>query len=183
MLLLMAPIDVEIRPLAAHDEQALYRYFNDLSDLTRSRFGPHPFDSQTVNALCQQRYEQLLAWVAVTPETGRIVAYLVVKPGYLHFEEERYRSYGLNLDHHQDYTLAPSVADDHQSTGVGSRLMAQVLAELRQRGGAKVVLWGGVQAANPRACHFYRKFGFQQLGSFEHNGLNYDMVLDLTLPG
>ncbi|MBQ1782735.1 MAG: GNAT family N-acetyltransferase [Gammaproteobacteria bacterium] len=172
----MSATAVVIRRLQTTDNSALLRYFCALSHLTRSRFGPHPFDKQTVTAICNHSYDQLQGWIGIDPASDRIIAYLVVKPGYLHFEEERYRSYGLLLNHDQDYTLAPSVADDWQSSGVGSVLMAHVLSELEQRGQGQIVLWGGVQAGNTRACQFYRKFGFRQLGEFEHNGLNYDMI-------
>ena len=55
-----------------------------------------------------------------------------------------------------------------------------ILADLRKKKYKQVLLWGGVQATNARAVHFYEKHGFKNIGSFWHDGKdNYDMVLDL----
>ena len=51
--------------------------------------------------------------------------------------------------------------------------------DLRQKGVNRIVLWGGVQATNEKAVNFYKKHGFIELGHFEHNGSNVDMVKDL----
>jgi len=40
-------------------------------------------------------------------------------------------------------------------------------------------LWGGVQRYNEKATRFYLKNGFKRLGSFEYNGWNEDMMLDI----
>jgi ribosomal protein S18 acetylase RimI-like enzyme len=39
---------------------------------------------------------------------------------------------------------------------------------------------GGVRDDNPRARHFYEKFGFVRVGGFVAGGVdNHDMILDL----
>jgi ribosomal protein S18 acetylase RimI-like enzyme len=38
---------------------------------------------------------------------------------------------------------------------------------------------GGVQSDNENAINFYTKAGFKMLGSFEHFGTNYDMMLTI----
>ena len=161
---------ISYRRLAATDEIELQRYFDALSPLTRSRFGPHPFDASTTSALCQQTFDNLQAWVAWDDEAQQLAAYLVIKPGYLHFEEDRYRGYGLRLDHSQDYTLAPSVADDYQSQGIGKSLMAHVLADLRQRRGndlplGKVLLWGGCRLLTIGPAAFTKNSAFACLAN------------------
>ncbi len=153
---------------------AMCAYFARLSNQTRRYFGPHAFDRQTViDRVCSG---DLLGFVAIDQVNGELAAYTVVKPGYLDFEMERLASYGLVFDGESDYTIAPSVADAYQSKGLGSRFFAFVLAQLRDRDGKKVVLWGGVQTENTRAYHFYLKQGFEVLGEFEHNGRNVDML-------
>ena len=81
----------------------------------------------------------------------------------------------------QDCTLAPSVADDYQSKGLGSVLMRRLVEIAREIGRTRMVLWGGTQATNDRAVHFYHKHGFTTVGEFqEPPGFNnYDMILDL----
>ena len=56
----------------------------------------------------------------------------------------------------------------------------QSMSDLKRKGYKNLVLWGGVQATNYRAVHFYKKLGFQTIGSFWHDGKdNFDMVLPL----
>ncbi len=38
---------------------------------------------------------------------------------------------------------------------------------------------GGVMAENERAIHFYRKYGFKNVGSFLTRSNNYDMIAAL----
>ncbi|MFE9363057.1 hypothetical protein ACFYNN_09525 [Streptomyces sp. NPDC006978] len=50
---------------------------------------------------------------------------------------------------------------------------------------ARIILWGGVRADNPRAIRYYEKNGFQRVGRFtEADGtLSPDMMLALhTVP-
>ena len=84
------------------------------------------------------------------------------------------------LDPQFHCTLAPSVADAYQARGLGSALLPVLINTARRLGRTHIALWGGVRADNPRAEHFYRKFGFVELGQFEAGGSNnYDMLLAL----
>lgn len=167
------------RRLANGDEVALLDYLEGLSPATRSRFEPHPFDRATVDEVCAGRWLGCIAWVGIDP-AGTIVAYAVVKPGHVEFDVPRYAGYAVTLDPARDYSLAPSVADAWQTRGLGGRLMEHVLDDLAARGAHYVALWGGVQADNERAVAYYRKFGFEELGRFEHRGDNIDMLRRLA---
>ena len=59
--------------------------------------------------------------------------------------------------------------------------MVQLKQFARQLGRTRMVLWGGTQATNDRAIHFYQKHGFRTVGEFqEPPGFNnYDMIMDL----
>ncbi len=163
------------RALNSSDEHRLFDYFHHLSPLTKSRYGPHPFDWETILALCKGAYQDFKCFVMVSSEDA-IIAYSVIKKGYFHFDLSRYLKYELSIDHERDYTLAPSVADAHQSKGVGSLMMSLLFQELTQVKANRVVLWGGVQAANEQAIAFYEKHGFVTMGSFQKHGRNYDMI-------
>ena len=92
--------------------------------------------------------------------------------------------WGWILHDETDCTLAPSVADAYQSQGLGSLMMQHLLGLLPRLGRQRMLLWGGVRADNPRAVHFYTKFGFQRVGDFEAGGTNnYDMIADLVIRG
>ncbi len=167
-----------LRQLGSDDLERLLAYLHDLSADTRRRFGPHPFDRQSVIDFYNNPQEHW-GYVAQDFETGAIVAYSLVKVGYLQHDGPRLQSYNLSLDMKTDCTFAPSVADAWQSQGVGNSLWAFILNDLKAKGIKRVILWGGVQSDNERAVNFYMKNGFRLLGRFEYNGWNDDMILEM----
>ncbi len=164
-----------LRPLNSSDENRLFDFFHHLSPLTKSRYGPHPFDWETILALCRGEYKDYKCFVMLD-DKNVIVAYSVIKKGYLDFEVPRLSKYNISLNFEHDYTLAPSVADAHQSKGVGSMMLKAIFKELSKAQAQKVILWGGVQESNEPAVRFYLKHGFKKLGCFEKQGKNLDMV-------
>jgi diamine N-acetyltransferase len=173
---------IVIRPLRPDDAVRLGEYFAGLSAPTRARYGPHPFDQATADAICAALDPTaLLRLVATVSREGgeRIVAYMLLKLGVLEQDQRRYAERGMPLDPATDCTVAPSVADDYQNRGVGSVMMAHLLRSARQMGRRRAVLWLGVQATNDRAVHFYTKCGFRKVGEFFTDKNNFDMILDL----
>jgi len=76
------------------------------------------------------------------------------------------------------------VASDWHGLGVAQRLMAECVAEARRRGGR--TLWLGVWQENPRAIAFYRKAGFQIVGTTSFrlgSQVQDDHVMALALEG
>lgn len=166
------------RALNSSDENRLFNYFHHLSPLTKSRFGPHPFDWETIQALCKGEYKDYKCIIGVSAE-GCIVAYTVIKKGYLDHELARLSKYPITLNFNQDYTIAPSVADDFQSKGIGTLMLESLFRELTALKAHKVILWGGVQESNEQAVRFYKKHGFITLGTFLNHGRNLDMMKEL----
>ena len=170
---------VYFRPLLADQTAELGAYFTGLSQATRGVYGPHPFDQETADGFCSALDSahtlRMLAWIE-----EKIVAYFVVELGVRAGDRRRYDALGLALQDETDCTLAPSVADAYQSQGLGSLMMQHLLGLLPRLGRQRMLLWGGVRADNPRAVHFYTKFGFRRVGDFEAGGTNnYDMIADL----
>ncbi len=171
-----------IRLLSAGDANMLGAYFLGLSDTTRGFYGPHPFDQATADKICGEiHHADTLRMLAVTEEDGqeRIVAYFIALFGIRDDDRTRYDKLGIELDSTTDCTLAPSVADDYQNTGVGSLVMIQLIDVLRRCGRKRLVLFGGVQERNARGVHFYKKFGFQKVGEFMSKMNNYDMIAEI----
>jgi diamine N-acetyltransferase len=155
------------------DLPALLNYLHALSPATQSRFGPHAFNAEAISSLyAHPAYRGYLAW----DDQGGIIAYAVVKIGILDHEKPRLESYGLQTHPFFDATFAPSVADAWQGRGLGPRLYEYVEADLQNQGVRRIFLWGGVQQSNERAVRFYEKNGFQVLGEFEYQGMNWDMM-------
>jgi diamine N-acetyltransferase len=169
---------VLLRRLIADDFDKLVDYFQRLSPDTVKRFGPHRFDKQSIIDLYDHSVEYR-GYIAKDFETSEIVAYSIIKTGYLEHDSSRLQSYGLIPDKATDCTFAPSVADEWQSLGVGNSLFNFILPDLIADGIKRIILWGGVQSDNIKAVNYYVKNGFRIVGEFQYNGPNYDMVLEL----
>jgi diamine N-acetyltransferase len=169
---------VLLSTLGSNDLEGLLCYLDNLSGETRKRFGPHPFDKAAVIDFYKNP-ESHLGFVALDTAAGAIIAYAIIKTGYLQHDSDRLQSYGIELSSQTDCTFAPSVADAWQGLGIGNSLLHFIIAELKPQGFKRIILWGGVQADNTHAVHYYTKNGFSILGQFEYNGPNYDMVFDI----
>lgn len=175
---------VAFRPLVADDAAALGAYFQALSDVTRSRFAPHPFDQATADAVCAS-IDRGTTLRMVGDAGGRIVSYFLLNFAFDPREFERYAAAGISLDPDADCRIAPSVADAYQNQQLGGAMFAHLLDIARRLGRRRVILWGGVQARNDRARHFYLKHGFTDVGQFMATAPdgervnNYDMMREL----
>jgi GNAT superfamily N-acetyltransferase len=159
--------------------EALHAYLEGLSSSTRRRFGPHPFDLPALARLHQDSpgYQ---GYIARSLASGQIIAYAAVRIGFLAHDAPRLQACGLTPDAETDCTFAPSVADAWQGCGLGTALLDFIISSLRQHTAVRrILLWGGVQADNPRAVAYYLRNGFRILGAFTHNGENYDMVREI----
>ena len=165
---------VHFRRLISTDFNNLKDYLDGLSTLTKDRFGPHQYDTDTIIQFYNN--ENNIGFIATDYPTNNIVAYAIIKIGYIENEAFRLHSYGLVLNHTTYCTYAPSVADAWQSCGVGKALFNYILTSLTTYNIQCIILWGGVQATNEKAINYYKKLGFIRLGEFDYNGHNYDMV-------
>jgi GNAT superfamily N-acetyltransferase len=174
--------EIVMRPLRTDDAARFGEYLCGLSEQTRARYGPHPFDQRTADEICATLDPRaILRLVATVPGPGgeRIIAYVLLKIGVLEGDQRRYEQLGIPLDPDTDCTLAPSVADDYQNQGVVSRMLRHIIRVAPTLGRRRIVLWHGVQATNDRAVHYYTRWGFRKVGEFYTDKNNYDMILDL----
>lgn len=170
---------VTVCHLQSGDTERLLHYLNNLSDETKSRFAPHAFTAAAIEAVynCGERFT---GYTAIEENTGNIIAYAIVKKGFLQHDSERLMHYGMVLSNETDCTFAPSVADAWQGRGIGKQLFSFIAADLKTNGIKRIILWGGVQSSNYRAVHYYTKNGFTILGEFEYNGQNLDMACSIA---
>lgn len=169
---------IVLRRMQLDDIGLATEYFSSLSQETRMRFGPHGFDSASLHAVLSEGSSHI-GYIALDASNARIIAYAIVRLGLLPHDIPRLQAYGWQPNPASDATYAPSVADEYQGMGLGTRLFHFIREDLQPMGIERIILWGGVQASNERALHYYRKLGFQTLGAFEYHGMNMDMVLDL----
>ncbi|MDF1546425.1 MAG: GNAT family N-acetyltransferase [Bacteroidales bacterium] len=160
------------------DVDKLSYYLNNLSNESKGRFGPHAFTCEAISELYKDANNYKL-FTAKTIDEDDVIAYTIIKLGWLHFEIPRLSSYGLKEEPF-DCTLAPSVADAWQGCGIGTRFLSYLIKTLKTEYQLKrIFLWGGVQSDNTKAVNLYKKFGFAPLGYFEYHGWNVDMLLNL----
>lgn len=162
-----------------NDFDRLNTYFQELSSDTLKRYGPHQFDLQSITELYINS-DMNMGYIAINIETSEIIAYSIIRIGFLEHDSSRLRSYGLMLNHNSDCTFAPSVSDTCQSLGIGNHLFQFMLSDLKVNNFKRIILWGGVQSDNEKAINFYFKNGFRKIGEFEYHGLNYDMILEIV---
>jgi diamine N-acetyltransferase len=172
---------VGVRLLNGGDNEKLFNYFDQhFSKESRSRFGPHPFDKDSINTICIKPNGEITRYVAVDEEEN-IVAYMLIKQGMTDWDKDRYATRKQSYGYHDTVTFAPSVADAWQSSGLGSAMNDIIEDDLRKRNIKNIILWGGVQATNEKAVKFYKKLGYQFIASFWHDGKdNHDMVKQLS---
>lgn len=166
-----------LKHLDTSDLEKLQQYMQRLSAETKKRFDPHAYDLSSLMSFYNNRQHH--GFVAINEAAHNIVAYAVVKGGYLEHDRQRLESYGLVLNHQTDCTFAPSVADAWQGHGIGKSLFNFILPWAKEKGFKRIILWGGVQASNYHAVNYYNKLGFRNLGSFEYYGLNNDMLFEI----
>lgn len=169
---------VLLRRLNINDLDDLFDYLQNLSAETKNRFGPHKSDKQSIIDFYTPG-DLNSGYIACDIVTNQIVAYFIIKTGYLEHDAVRLQSCGIVPDNKTDCTFAPSVADSWQSCGIGGQLFRFILTDLKTTEISRIILWGGVQTDNIKAVNFYKKNKFKILGKFTHNGENYDMYYDI----
>jgi ribosomal protein S18 acetylase RimI-like enzyme len=168
---------VRIRYLETIDTGALSHYLQQLSVATTKRFAPHPFDAAGISTFYHEH--PCTGYIAVDLSSMSIVGYAVVRKGLLSYEEERLLQYGFNPQTTTTAcSFAPSVADAWQGEGIGWQMLQYIVKALADEGITRILLWGGVQADNNTAIHFYQRNGFRIIGHFHYQGENYDMLLE-----
>jgi diamine N-acetyltransferase len=169
---------VLIRKLISTDFDILFSYLEKLSEETKKRFEPHAFDKNAIIDF-YAHVNNNIGFIAYDADNEEIIAYSIIKMGFLEADNIRLKGYGLEQNHKTDCTFAPSVADAWQSTGIGTGIFKFIISELKTTEIKRIILWGGVQATNEKAINYYKKNGFKILRQFFHNVENYDMALDI----
>ena len=153
----------------------LLLYLHHLSEVTRDRFGPHPFTIEALEHLYHR--SDHVGFLLIENNSTYIIGYAIVKLGYLEHDLPRLLGYHFQPDHTTDATYAPSLADDWQGKGIGKLLWSTVKEYLQQLQKKRVILWGGVQCSNTIAVKYYQKNNFISIGSYTYNGKdNLDMI-------
>lgn len=163
--------DIVIRQATVEDAEDIYGYFRQLSNSSKHFFMPHAHEIQAIENILIS--DQHLAYIALIDDA--IVAYFVLKKGFIEHDAPRFMNYEIQLDAVRDCAIAPSVTDKWQGKGIANIVMQFIVNDLLKIGVRRMILWGGVSKNNTQALKFYQRQGFSILGRFMHNGENFDM--------
>jgi ribosomal protein S18 acetylase RimI-like enzyme len=172
---------ITIRKLSTEDSLAFGDFLEGLSDVTKSKYGPHPLTREEAKNICANLETPNVFRIISSNQKGEIVGYAIFSFQLRESQVERYKTYGILLGNQKDACIAPVVADEYQNKGLGSIMLEELINMAKRLGVRYLILWQGVQAQNEQAIHFYEKFGFRRNGEFDRYGThNIDMVLDLS---
>lgn len=171
-----------MRPLVAQDVDALTDFLTSLSALTRERWVLDSYDKTAAQEMCDAiaRYDKLR--LVITDQDEKTIGLMEFGLDFVSRTVERFASYGIELTGGSYIQFGPCVRDDSQRKGVFSMAMPKLIDISQRFGKDFMILWGGVLAENIPAIRSYEKFGFYEVGRFNHHIDGYetvDMVLDL----
>jgi diamine N-acetyltransferase len=90
-----------------------------------------------------------LRYIALEPVSNSIVAYMLIRKGLIEADKKRLQENNILIDEAAASSFAPSVANDWQGRGLGSKMFSFIENDLKENTTYKtIVLWGGVQASN-----------------------------------
>lgn len=156
--------DIEIRPAVAADLPAVTAIYDEAVQFGTATFELIPPDlaemTRRFEALVSGGYPYLVAVLE-----GRVV-------GYAYASAHRPRpAYRFTVEN--SIYLDPKV----QRRGIGSKLLARLIAECESRGYRQMVAVIG-DSANAGSIAVHRNAGFQMIGVHPHVGFKFDRWLD-----
>jgi RimJ/RimL family protein N-acetyltransferase len=163
---------VVLRPLASGDARPLGAFLEGLSPQTRHFWYMDSYDLDQAQALCDAiaRYDKLRFVVQTRAgQTDAIIGLMEFSFDLTDGDLQRYAEYGIDLRGGHDCRFGPCLADAYQGQGAAGMLFPPLMEVARRFDQQRVILWGGVIAANQRAIRFYEKAGFQRVGDFVSN--------------
>lgn len=169
----------QLRKLHVGDAKMLAKYFDSLSPQSKQWFSPHPLTLEHAEKLCERVGDTAVRLVLVSPEDA-VVGYFILDFTMGEGEQKRYLEAGIDLSQGRHLSLANSIADELQNTGLASSAMKALIVQLRENDIDSLVLMGGTRADNELAKGFYEKFGFETVASFGEMSEYLDMRLKLN---
>lgn len=156
-----------IRPATADDAVAIQAILNALIPTTTVEWTETP---HTIDRIHQWMADHEVVLVAEDDQSGEVVglsAYgwfrdAVVRPGYRFTVESTVH-----------------VRDTHWGSGLGRRLMVDLIEAARQRG--KHVMVAAVDGENQASVRFHERLGFVEVGRMPEIGEKFGRWLDLVL--
>lgn len=163
---------LQMRLLKFDDSERLLKYFDGLSELTKSRFAPHGFESQSIENICEDiGKDTCFRFVALEVDPEQIVGYFIAQNAISENDRNRFLQNKITLNSEECCSIAPSIADNYHGLGVAKALFEFMCGHLKEQQKQHLILLGGVQKENRQAISFYQKMGFSEAGEFDRHGV------------
>lgn len=169
-------LNIEFRFLDKEDAKPLGDFFESLSSETKNKYGPHPLTTEFAHELCNKLNHSKTTRLIAT-DKNKVIGYFILDFGEVKHEIDRYASFGIELKPARDPLFAPCISDQYQNTGISSLVMPKIIDYLKSRESKSLVLLGGTQETNTLGINFYKKWGFEECGSYMTEINNLDMRL------
>ena len=171
--------NIIFRPLLHEDQERLTDFLESLSEETRHFWTLNSYDNSMAEELCVAiaKYDKLRMVAVTTDQTSPSILAILEIAFHLGGDDDRFQSYGIELNANETCRFGPCVRDSEQGGGLASLLMPPLFELIKRFGMQQVILWGGVMQANRRAIKFYLKHDFQYAGEFDspQTGAIFDM--------
>jgi ribosomal protein S18 acetylase RimI-like enzyme len=172
---------VIFRTLLSTDPNKLAFFLKGLSKGTRILSKFDGYDFNTAKELCNaiNKYDKLR--FVIENESNKIVGLIELSFGFPESDLRRYSQQGYIINPETTLRFGPTIADDYQNIGLGSKMFPHIVEIVKQFGKQNIILWGGVLEDNKRAIHYYEKQGFSIVGTFTNNHIKHlDMMLNIN---
>lgn len=175
---------ITFRPLVESDADMLARFLIGLSALTRERSSFESYDLNCASDLCDSinKYDKL-RFVCIADDefnNSRVVGLLELSFGIPESDLKRFADEGLRLNEDSDVRFGPTLADDFQGRGLGTKAFNEIVEIVKNFGKKRILLWGGVLESNVPAVRYYEKLGFKVASRFVKDDKNhFDMLLTI----
>ncbi len=161
------PPGAVLTPLRPADEAALVAFFAGLSDRTRRFYSAgDPRNEARDRCAAIDRYDKLRL---VLRHQDAIIALVEMSFDLTTDDIRRFARHGVALRPTRDCRWGLCVSDPWQGRGVGTALAAASFQVAQRFDRDRVILLGGVHAANERGAAYYRKVGFVEAGRFTND--------------
>jgi len=157
--------DIQIRPAGAGDAEAIARIYAHYITDTAISFEEQPVAPAEMADRIREIQALALPWL-VAERDGRVVGYAYASKwkgrcAYRHSVESTiYLEAGL------------------EGQGIGSRLYAELLADLRERSIHVVI--GGIAQPNPACVALHERLGFTKVAHFREVGYKFERWIDVA---
>ncbi len=142
-----------IRNIEENDVKELFDLLNNLDEITKKFFHPHPFDFETINNICKSKKDHYFVMVL----DGKIIGYSFL------------RLFGYKIP-----SFGCCISNGYENRGYGTILTKWTTDKARELGYKKVIL--KTYKENIAAQKIYKKVGYKIVGETE-DGKEYRMEI------